>query len=100
MSFLEKSSLSEILIKPDETAKSNPLFFSVRFLLAFLIFLAAGTQYMQKIDISVAIVCMVNSTESNNVSNSHSNDTNICLFKPGNETKVIAFFKFETLSIK
>ena len=98
MSFLGKSSSNEILIKPDETAQSNSIFFSVRFLLAFFIFLAAGTQYMQKIDISIAIVCMVNSTESNNASNSHSNDTNICLFKPGNETKVMTFLKYKTTS--
>ena len=91
MSFLKKSSSGEILIKPDETAKPNSIFFSVRFLLTCFIFLAAGTQYMQKIDISVAIVCMVNSTESNNSSNSNSNETKICYFKPVNETKVIKF---------
>ena len=88
MSFLEKSSSNEILIKPDETTKPNSIFFSVRFLLTCLIFLAAGTQYMQKIDMGVAIVCMVNSTESKNDSNPNLNDTDTCLFKPSNVTKV------------
>lgn len=91
--------------KKDETVKSYSLFISVRFLLACFVFLAAGVQYMQKIDMGIAIVCMVNTTteSNNNVHSIHSlysnapnvSDNDTCLFKtPVNGTTVSFTFIF------
>jgi hypothetical protein len=41
---------------------------SVRFLVAIVAFLGYAVQYIQRIDMSVAIVCMVNNTEVKRVS--------------------------------
>ena len=44
-------------------SESKPSFIlSVRFLLAIVAFLGYAAQYIQKIDMSVGIVCMVNNT--------------------------------------
>lgn len=68
---------------------------STRFLLAIMIFFGVGFQYMQKIDMGIAIVCMVNSTAVQELYNDtsgggsiYANDSS-CLFHPGarNSTK-------------
>ena len=73
---------------------------SVRLLITFLVFCAAGIQYMQKIDMSIGIVCMVNNTAIKLdddlkipfnkfdylLRNESNNDS--CLFKPKNDTAV------------
>lgn len=50
-------------------------------------------QYMQKIDMGIAIVCMVNSTASKHLepNSSHVVVTNMtgCLFKPENKTSTV-----------
>ncbi|CAF0770185.1 unnamed protein product [Brachionus calyciflorus] len=63
----------------------HSLLFSVRFLLAIVIFFGVALQYMQKIDMGISIVVMVNSSALQD--NNHGempvideNDT--CLFKP------------------
>lgn len=56
-------------------AKEAPSFIiSIRFLLAILAFVAYAAQYTQKINMSVAIVCMVNHTAANSHS-THQNET-------------------------
>ena len=74
-------------------------YFSIRFLLSCLVFCGTAVQYMQKIDISIGIVCMINNTALK-VENLHgydplyvglSNNSDIndtCLFKPKNDTKL------------
>jgi hypothetical protein len=47
-----------LIIKPLEP----PLLFSVRFMLSFFGFLLTTIQYMQRINMSVGIVCMINNT--------------------------------------
>jgi hypothetical protein len=39
--------------------------FSIRFLISLMIFFAISLQYAQKIDMGIAIVCMVNNTALN-----------------------------------
>ena len=67
-----------------------------------MIFLAVAIQYTQKIDMSIAIVCMVNNTvevENNQTSIknkqlSHTditNDLSTCMFQPKNGTSVHIF---------
>ncbi|CAF0884906.1 unnamed protein product [Brachionus calyciflorus] len=47
----------------DQTEAKKPSFiFSVRFLMAFVMFFGFCLNYMQKIDMSIAIVCMINNT--------------------------------------
>jgi hypothetical protein len=41
------------------------LIFSIRFLVTVMIFLGVALQYAQKIDMGIAIVCMVNHTALN-----------------------------------
>ncbi|RNA20803.1 sialin isoform X1 [Brachionus plicatilis] len=83
--------------------KSTPsLLISVRFLLALVIFFGVALQYMQKIDMGISIVVMVNSTAiQQNDPNHHlapstddANDT--CLFKPDltNSTKDSGSFEW------
>ena len=43
-------------------AEAPSFLLSIRFLLALIAFLAYATQYTQKINMSVAIVCMINNT--------------------------------------
>ena len=76
-------------------------YLSVRFLSACLIFLGVAAQYMQKIDMSIGIVCMVNNTAQKQHQNSSdpklfyksiitdNDDDDNCLFKPKNGTNVI-----------
>lgn len=68
---------------------------------ACLVFLGVAAQYMQKIDMSIGIVCMINHTATNDSKSfnidsfetylddnpNQQNDT--CLFKPKNTTDVI-----------
>lgn len=79
--------------EPLESKSNPPLLISVRFLLAIVIFFGVALQYMQKIDMGISIVVMVNSSAIQD-SEHHikpviddSNDT--CLFKPDhkNSTK-------------
>ena len=57
-----------------------PLLISVRFMLSFLGFLLTAIQYMQRTNISVGIVCMINNTRLEELALSspgpHSNQTN------------------------
>jgi hypothetical protein len=46
----------------DEPGKRPAFFTSIRFLVAILAFFGYAIQYAQKIDMSVAIVCMINNT--------------------------------------
>jgi hypothetical protein len=46
----------------DDLFKETRLLLSIRFLLAILLFFGYAIQYTQKINMSVAIVCMVNNT--------------------------------------
>ncbi len=48
---------------------------SVRFLVAFLAFLLTAIQYMQRINMSVAIVCMINNTRLAEISRESKNRT-------------------------
>jgi hypothetical protein len=78
---------------------------SIRFLSACLVFMGVAAQYMQKIDMSIGIVCMINHTALNDTKSYHvesfksfpgddqQNDT--CLFKPKNNTDVIMRMKYE-----
>ncbi|RMZ92896.1 inorganic phosphate cotransporter isoform X2, partial [Brachionus plicatilis] len=72
--------------------KSTPsLLISVRFLLAIVIFFGVALQYMQKIDMGISIVVMVNTSAIQQTDPNHHigptiddiNDT--CLFKPDQE---------------
>jgi hypothetical protein len=46
----------------DQENKAHPFLFSCRFLLAIMAFLGYCLQYMLKINLGIAIVCMVNHT--------------------------------------
>lgn len=75
--------------------RSGPsLLFSMRFLLALIIFAGVGMQYMQKIDMGIAIVCMVNETAVKNMepNNTHpvANLTG-CLFHPESKNTTVKF---------
>jgi hypothetical protein len=78
--------------------KEPPFLLSCRFLLSFSVFLGAAIQYMQKIDMSITIVSMINNTAIKVdrpplnyfqvKSTNQSNDT--CLFKPVNSTHSVS----------
>ncbi len=78
--------------------KGPSFFFSIRFLLAFLTFLGVAVQYMQKIDMGIGIVCMINNTALEAEINHRrfyyvadyytQNTTDNCYFQPGNQTTV------------
>jgi ACS family sodium-dependent inorganic phosphate cotransporter-like MFS transporter 5 len=55
-------------MKPFKAEKRPPLLFSVRFMLSFFGFLLTAIQYMQRINMSVAIVCMINNTRLEEIS--------------------------------
>ena len=67
-------------------------FFSIRFLLTFLIFCGIAVTYMQRIDMGIGIVCMVNNTalephHKPPIQRYFSNLTNdTCYFKEENST--------------
>lgn len=77
--------------EPLNPSKNPPLLISVRFLLAVVIFFGVALQYMQKIDMGISIVVMVNSSAIQETDPSHHyrptiddpNDT--CLFKPNHK---------------
>lgn len=81
--------------EPLSPKKNPPLLISVRFLLAIVIFFGVALQYMQKIDMGISIVVMVNSSAIQETDPGHHfgpaiDDTNdTCLFKPNhkNSTK-------------
>jgi hypothetical protein len=63
----------------------------MRFLLAVIIFTGVGMQYMQKIDMGIAIVCMVNATAVKNLENHSHVITNLtgCLFNPESKNTTV-----------
>lgn len=71
---------------------------SIRFLLSVCLFFGVGVQYMQKIDMGLGIVCMVNNTALKAIKLqedpnffSDANETNsTCMFQPhhGNKTVI------------
>jgi hypothetical protein len=71
----------------DDYFKGTRLFPSIRFLIAILLFFGYATQYTQKTNMSVAIVCMINNTallaQTNSTYNNSTsaNVTDPCLFK-------------------
>jgi hypothetical protein len=88
-------------------AVGYPIVPSVRFLLALIIFAGVAVQYMQKIDMGIAIVCMVNNTalkeQKNNMENSsllrslnddNNSQNDTCMFKPvhGNSSVLLLIF--------
>jgi hypothetical protein len=62
-----------------------------------MIFLGVALQYMQKIDIGIAIVCMVNHTAINDVANSpyyeNINQTDKCLNKIESQIQTVTHFE-------
>jgi hypothetical protein len=50
------------------------LIFSIRFLVTVMIFLGVALQYAQKIDMGIAIVCMVNHTALNDTDTTNNNN--------------------------
>jgi hypothetical protein len=86
-----------------------PIVPSVRFLLSVIIFAGVAVQYMQKIDMGIAIVCMVNNTALKEQSKNGSlllllkgtmnseysqNDTDTCMFKPTHSNSTVTIFNF------
>lgn len=84
-----------ISIKIDSN-KATPIFFSTRLLVACLIFCGVAAQYMQKIDMSIGIVCMVKHNDDNItltpdpyeifLKNDNKKANITCLFQPKNGT--------------
>lgn len=77
--------MKECIIKQE---KGPGFYFSVRFMVACLIFCASAIQYTQKIDMSIGIVCMVNKTaltisdklSRNSLASSLTDTEEICMF--------------------
>lgn len=64
--------------------ESISFFFSFRFLLALLIFIGVASEYSQKTDMGIGIVCMVNHTAIRDyISSSLANDE-VCFHQPEN----------------
>ena len=74
--------------------QEKPNFFlSIRFLLTFLIFCGIAVQYMQKIDMGIGIVCMINNTALEPHHNPPNLHTSLIYFS--NLTNDTCYFKQE-----
>ncbi len=88
-----RDDMAEVILNGDDAHNHQlppSLLCSYRFLISIMLFLAGAIQYIQKINMGIAIVCMVNSTAlRNNVSKDgffgFQDQTNsTCMFRPDN----------------
>jgi hypothetical protein len=85
---IEIGKLNSIRSKIKEGLKEfSNLIFSIRFLVTVMIFLGVALQYAQKIDMGIAIVCMVNHTALNDTDTTNNNNKSINDLFMGNAIK-------------